>query len=80
MNEVYAQLKPYLEEHNLDTKLTMFAYHRTQEAPVEWDETSKSYKLISNDLKLCEGVHVLYAPIESDYFYPFTDPNCPNTY
>lgn len=80
MNEVYAQLEPYLEENDLDTKLTMFAYHRTQESPVKWDETTKSYKLISDDLKLCEGVHVLYAPIESDYFYPFTDPNCPNTY
>ena len=80
MNEVYAQLEPYLKENNLKTKLSMFAYHRTQEAPVKWDENSKSYKLVSEDLKLNKNVHVLYAPIESDYFYPFTDPNCSNTY
>ena len=79
MNEVYAQLKPYLEERNLDTKLTMFAYHRTQTAPVEWNVDKKAYELVSNDLKLCDGVHIVYAPIESDYFHPFTDPNCPDT-
>lgn len=79
MNEVYAQLKPYLEEHNLDTKLTMFAYHRTQSAPVEWNTEKKCYELVSNDLKLSDGVHIVYAPIESDYFHPFTDPNCPDT-
>lgn len=73
MNKVADLVKPYCEEQKLDIKFTMFAYHGTDDAPVEADPVNGGYKLISNDLKLRDNIYVLYAPIDADYYVPFDD-------
>lgn len=80
VNKVSELLQPYLDEHDRELNLTMFAYHKTQEAPVTYDEKLGDYKIISNDLKLRDNVYVLYAPIEADYYEPFTSSVNANTY
>ena len=72
MNKVASLLEPYQKANGTNVKLTMFAYHRTQSAPVEMDPATGNYKLVSEDLKLHKDVYVLYAPIEADYYEPFT--------
>ncbi len=71
INKVSDLLKPWLEEKNLDVKLTFFAYHTTDAAPVEFDEKLGEYKAISEDMVLRDNVCVLFAPIDADYYEPF---------
>ena len=71
MNKVSDMLQPYLDEKGLDTKLTMFAYHATDAAPVTEDTVNGGYKIVSEDLRLNDNVYVLFAPIDADYYVDF---------
>lgn len=78
VNKVSELLEPYLTEKKLDVKLSMFAYHKTTDAPVVEDTENGGYKLISNDLKLRPNINVLYAPIDADYYTSIDDPDSDN--
>lgn len=73
MNKVADLLQPYLDENGLDVKLTFFAYHATDTAPIVEDTENGGYKVVSDDLYLRDNVYVLFAPIDADYFVSFND-------
>lgn len=71
MNAVSDKLQPYLvESGRTDVKLGMFAYHKTQDAPV----TTVGGKVsLIDGMKLNSNVCVVYAPIEANYYVSFND-------
>ena len=74
MKEVAKNLKTWEEKNpTRNLYLMMFAYHKTQDAPVIYNEETKEYDVISSDLILPDNVFVLYAPIEADYYKTFND-------
>jgi hypothetical protein len=74
MKEVAKNLEVWEEKNpTRNLYLMMFAYHKTQDAPVKYNEQTKEYDVISSDLILPDNVYVLYAPIEADYYKTFND-------
>ena len=74
MKEVAKNLKSWEDKNpTRNVYLMMFAYHKTQDAPVVYNEQTKEYDIVSPDLILPDNVYVLYAPIEADYFKTFND-------
>ena len=74
MKEVAKNLESWEEKNPTRTVyLMMFAYHKTQDAPVKYNEETKEYDVVSPDLILPDNVFVLYAPIEADYYKTFND-------
>lgn len=71
MNAVSDKLQPYLvKSGRTDVKLGMFAYHKTQDAPV----TTVGGKVsLIDGMKLNSNVCVVYAPIEANYYVSFND-------
>lgn len=71
MNAVSDKLQSYLNESGrTDVKLGMFAYHKTQDAPVTM--VGGEVALIGG-MKLNSNVCVVYAPIEANYYVSFND-------
>ena len=74
MKEVAKNLEAWEEKNpTRNVYLMMFAYHKTQDAPVVYNPTTGEYDVVSSDLILPDNVYVLYAPIEADYFKTFND-------
>lgn len=67
--EIDAWLK--VEDPDRDVKLVMFAYHKTEDAPARYDEATKSYVPIDDDVVLNDNVAVIYAPIFSAHYYDY---------
>lgn len=71
MNAVSDKLQSYLNESGrTDVKLGMFAYHKTQDAPVT---TVGGEVALIGGMKLNSNVCVVYAPIEANYYVSFND-------
>lgn len=71
MNAVSDKLQSYLNEsRRTDVKLGMFAYHKTQDAPVT---TVGGEVALIGGMKLNSNVCVVYAPIEANYYVSFND-------
>lgn len=71
MNAVSDKLQSYLNESGRsDVKLGMFAYHKTQDAPVT---TVGGEVALIGGMKLNSNVCVVYAPIEANYYVSFND-------
>ena len=71
MNAVSDKLQSYLNESGrTDVKLGMFAYHKTQDAPVT---TVGGEVTLIGGMKLNSNVCVVYAPIEANYYVSFND-------
>lgn len=52
--------------------LAIFAYHKSEKAPVKWNDSQKTYVPIDETVKLHEDLAVMYAPVNANYAYPFT--------
>lgn len=71
MNAVSDKLQSYLNESGrTDVKLGMFAYHKTQDAPVT---TVGGEVALIGGMKLNSNMCVVYAPIEANYYVSFND-------
>ena len=71
MNAVSDCLQPYLEQSGrVSVKLGMFAYHKTQNAPVS---VTNGKTVLLDGMKLNANVCVVYAPIEANYYVSFND-------
>lgn len=71
MNAVSDCLQPYLEQSGrASVKLGMFAYHKTQNAPVS---VTNGKTVLLDGMKLNANVCVVYAPIEANYYVSFND-------
>lgn len=71
MNAVSDCLQPYLEQSGrASVKLGMFAYHKTQNAPVN---VTNGKTVLLDGMKLNANVCVVYAPIEANYYVSFND-------
>ena len=71
MNAVSDKLQAYLVENGrTSVKLGMFAYHKTQDAPVTVADGKVS---LIDGMKLNANVCVVYAPIEANYYVSFND-------
>lgn len=71
MNAVSDKLQSYLNESGrTDVKLGMFAYHKTQDAPVT---TVGGEVALIGGMKSNSNVCVVYAPIEANYYVSFND-------
>lgn len=68
-NKVAKGVDALIEAEQPDRKLTyfFFAYGPTLNAPMTYDETSKTYKPIYEDTEVYENVGVLIAPISMDF-------------
>lgn len=68
-NKVAKGVDELIAEEQPDRKLTyfFFAYGPTLNAPVEYDESSKTYKPIYEGTEVYENVGVLIAPISMDF-------------
>ena len=74
MKEVAKNLEVWEEKNpTRNLYLMMFAYHKTQDAPVVYNSETGEYDVISSDLILPDNVFVLYAPIEADCYKTFND-------
>ena len=67
--EIAEWAKVECPERNL--KIAIFAYQRTEDAPVI--ETADGYKPADESLRLHENVALFYAPIGASYYYTFED-------
>ena len=78
MNKLKLYIDAWMETtegapHKRDITLLFFAYNSTTIAPVVWDETSKSYKPMDDEVRCVNGVGVFYAPIQADFTKSFYD-------
>ena len=74
MKEVAKNLEGWEDKNpTRNVYLMMFAYHKTQDAPVVYNPQTGEYDVVSEDLILPDNVFVLYAPIEADYYKTFKD-------
>ena len=75
VNKVAEQVSDWVRENynGREVLIAMFAYHRTEDAPVEL--TANGYAPMHGDeeLYLHKNVALFYAPIYASYYYTFND-------
>lgn len=73
LNMVGEEIETWLaeEEPNREVTILMFAYHRTEEAPARFDESTQTYVPIDDKVILRSNVGVLYAPIFAEHYYDY---------
>ena len=70
LNRVREKIDAWFEtdgaQYKRDYEIHMLAYLKTEQAPVEWNESKKCYEGV-NGIRFADGVGVEYAPIYIDY-------------
>ncbi len=61
------------KEYKRDLKILFFAYLSTNQAPVNYDEATKTYTPIDESVKCRDNVNVFFADIRGDYTSSYYD-------
>ena len=71
VNQIADKINEWAAEEFPGRKITiaMFAYQKTEDAPVR--ETENGYEPIDDSVRLSENAAVFYAPIYASYYYDF---------
>lgn len=74
MNYVQEEISKWYETEHPDktpVQLLIFAYRTCEKAPAVYDEASKTYVPMDDEMKLHEDLGIYFAPVEASYAYPF---------
>lgn len=79
LNRISDATKAYFESIGSDRQVEIWAlaYKGYQTAPAVYDEETKTYKPVCEEVVARDNVYVMYAPIYSCWAHPFDDASCP---
>ncbi len=77
-NEVSRRIRAWFdtpdgEPYKRNLKISFFAYHATENAPVVYNEETDTYSPIDDTVRCDDNVGVIYAPIRASYQVPLND-------
>lgn len=78
INSVARKIKAWLNETAPERNVTLvtFAYCKTEEAPVNYDESNGTFSAVNDKVVAEENVGVMFAPIYACYSHSILDNNC----